>query len=196
MGTARRAVAIQAGSGFLVGPDNGVLSWAVTVLGGARAAVLLTNETLWNHPVSRTFHGRDIFMPVAAHLATGTPLAAAGAEIEVSDLVTLPAPTSRIVRGAAEGEVLSIDRFGNVQISVPAAAMAEIGVELGSDLVISCNRHELTAPYLETFGSAAPGRLFAFADSAGLVCLAVSNGSAAEKLSLPPGARVWISRKR
>src|SRR5215469_9789506 len=117
VGTARRAVAVAAGGSILVGPDNGLLSWSVGALGGARAAVQLTNGELWLHPVSATFHGRDIFMPVAAHLAAGLELGQAGEEISVADLVALPAPTSRLHNGAAEGEVMSIDRFGNVQLS-------------------------------------------------------------------------------
>jgi S-adenosyl-L-methionine hydrolase (adenosine-forming) len=193
VGTARRAVAIQAPSGILVGPDNGVLSWAASALGGASRAVLLTNEALWNHPVSRTFHGRDIFMPVAAHLATGAEFGQAGTEVAVADLVTLASPTSRMLEGEAEGEVLSVDRFGNVQLSIPSDAAAELGISIGSVMTIRCNRRELSAPFVETFGSVAPGELIAFTDSAGLISLAISNGSAAEALSLPPGARVRIA---
>ena len=193
VGTTRRAVAVQLGSCAMVGPDNGVLSWAIAALGGAKAAVELTNEALWNHPVSRTFHGRDIFMPVAAHLTAGTPLAEAGTSVDVAELVMLAPPTNRILGGEAEGEVLSVDRFGNVQLSIPSAAAAELGIAIGTSLIVRCNRRELTAPYLETFGSAAPGDLIAFADSAGLISLAVSSGNAAERLSLPPGARVRIA---
>ncbi|HVB42026.1 MAG TPA: SAM-dependent chlorinase/fluorinase [Streptosporangiaceae bacterium] len=193
VGTTRRAVAIQAGSGILVGPDNGLLSWAAAALGGAESAVLLTNESLWNVPVSPTFHGRDIFMPVAAHLVTGTSLTEAGTKIDVADLVKLAAPTSRMLDGEAEGEVLSVDRFGNVQLSIPSTAAADLGIKIGSRLIIRCNRRELTAPYVQTFGAAAPGDLIAFTDSAGLVSLAVRDGSAAQKLSLPPGARVRIA---
>src|SRR5580700_11696474 len=109
VGTARRAVAVAAGESILVGPDNGLLSWAVASLGGGKAAVQLTNGELWLHPVSATFHGRDIFMPVAAHLAAGLELAQAGDDISVADLVALPAPTSRLHDGGAEGEVMSID---------------------------------------------------------------------------------------
>jgi len=193
VGTARRAIAVQAGPGILVGPDNGLLSWAITALGGASYAVLLSNSALWNQPVSPTFHGRDIFMPVAAHLITGTALADAGTEIELAGLVMLAPPTNRMLDGEAEGEVLSVDRFGNVQLSIPASAAATLGITFGSSLLIRCNRQELVAPYLETFGSAAPGELVAFTDSAGLISLAVSNGNAAETLSLPPGARVRIA---
>ena len=193
VGSARRAIAVQAGQGILVGPDNGLLSWAITALGGANHAVLLANDTLWNLPVSPTFHGRDIFMPVAAHLLTGTALADAGQAIDVGQLVILAPPTNRMHDGEAEGEVLSVDRFGNVQLSIPAPAASELGIRFGSSVLIRCNRRELVAPYLETFGSAAPGELVAFTDSAGLISLAVSNGNAAETLSLPPGARVRIA---
>jgi S-adenosylmethionine hydrolase len=193
VGTARRAVAVRAGSGILVGPDNGLLSWAIDALGGLASAFALTNSKLWNHPVSATFHGRDIFMPVAAHLTAGVTLEEAGIQIEGADLVTLSPPTSRMLEGEAEGEVLSIDRFGNVQLSIPSSAASELGIVIGSCMTIRCNRREITAPYLVTFGAAAPGQLIAFTDSAGLISLAVRSGSAAEKLSLPPGARVRIA---
>lgn len=195
VGTARRAVAISAGDAVLVGPDNGLLSWAANALGGGSSpsAFVLTNSQLWNKPVSPTFHGRDIFMPVAAHLATGTELAQVGTRIDVADLVTLSAPTARMLEGEAEGEVLSVDRFGNVQLSIPSVAAAELGITIGSWMTIRYNRREISAPYMLTFGAAAPGELIAFTDSAGLISLAVSSGSAAERLSLPPGARVRIA---
>jgi S-adenosylmethionine hydrolase len=193
VGTARRGVAVQAGDGILVGPDNGLLSWAITALGGATRAVQLTNDAFWTNPVSPTFHGRDIFMPVASHLVRGTSLTEAGTEVDVCELVMLAAPTSRLLDREAEGEVLSVDRFGNVQLSIPASSATDLGIKIGSPMLIRCNRRELTAPYLETFGSAAPGELIAFTDSAGLISLAVSSGNAAERLSLPPGARVRIA---
>ncbi len=193
VGTTRRAIAVQAMGGILVGPDNGLLSWAVTALGGATRAVLLRNEALWNRPVSATFHGRDIFMPVAARLAAGMELGQAGPDADPADLVLLPPPRSRMLDREAEGEVLSVDRFGNVQLSIPSAAAAELGIAVGGSMIIRCNRRELSAPYLETFGAAAPGDLIAYTDSAGLISLAVSSGNAAERLSLPPGARVRIA---
>src|SRR5215467_9144509 len=110
------------GDGILVGPDNGLLSWAIAALGGAQRACQLTNGEWWLHPVSPTFHGRDIFTPVAARLAAGGNFAEAGTEIDVEELVALPAPTSRVRDGEAEGEVMSVDRFGNVQLSIAAAA--------------------------------------------------------------------------
>ena len=193
VGTARRAVAIAAGDSILVGPDNGLLSWAIAALGGGKTAIQLTNGELWLHPVSATFQGRDIFMPVAAHLAAGTELADAGDEISVADLVALPAPTSRLHEGSAEGEVMSVDRFGNVQLSIPAADAGRLGIGIGSPVVVLCGRRQLTVPYLDTFAAGAPGEIVAFTDSAGLISLAINSGDAAQQLGLPPGAHVRLT---
>jgi S-adenosyl-L-methionine hydrolase (adenosine-forming) len=196
VGTARRGVAVETPDGILVGPDNGLLSWAMAALGGAIRAFQLTNGDLWLHPVSPTFHGRDIFMPVAAHLAAGKDLAAAGDEIDLADVVTLPAPTSRVHDGEAEGEVMSVDRFGNVQLSIVAADVGELGIGFGSPLVVRAGRRQLTVPFLETFAAVAPGEIVAFTDSAGLISLAVNAGDAAQQLGLPPGAHVRLSVAR
>jgi S-adenosylmethionine hydrolase len=193
VGTARRGIAVQAGDSFLVGPDNGLLSWAVAAVGGATRAWQLTNGDLWLHPVSQTFHGRDIFTPVAAHLAAGADPAALGTEVEPTDLVTLPSPTSRVHDGEAEGEVMSVDRFGNVQLSIAASDADRLGIGFGSQVVVRCGRRQLTVPYLETFAAVAPGELVAFTDSAGLISLAVNAGDAAQQLGLPPGAHVRLT---
>ena len=194
VGTTRRGIAVQAADGsVLVGPDNGVLSWAIDRVGGATGVYQLTNGELWLHPLSQTFHGRDIFMPVAAHLAAGTELSAVGSQIDVADLVMLPAPTSRVHDGEAEGEVMSVDRFGNVQLSITASDADRLGIGFGSSLVVRCGRRQLTVPYLETFAAVAPGEIVAFTDSAGLISIAVNAGDAAQQLGLPPGAHVRLS---
>lgn len=193
VGTTRRGIAVSAGDSILVGPDNGLLSWAIATLGG-KEAVHLTNGELWLQPVSATFHGRDIFMPVAAHLAAGLELAAAGEQISLDDLVALPAPTSRLHDGAAEGEVMSVDRFGNVQLSIPAADAGRLGIGIGSPVIVRCGRRQFTVPYLDTFAAGAPGEIVAFTDSAGLISLAINSGDAAQQLGLPPGAHVRIAQ--
>jgi len=194
VGTARRGVAVAAGdSSVFVGPDNGLLSWAVTAAGGAARAVSLTSRRLWLDPVTPTFHGRDIFMPVAAHLAAGTELAAAGTEIDVGELVALPAPERRVHDSAAEGEVLTVDRFGNVQLTITGADAAQIGAEPGGTVLVRCGRRQLVLPYRTVFGAVAPGELVVYTDSAGLVSIAVNGGDAAQRLGLPPGARVTIA---
>lgn len=195
VGTSRRGVAVAAGDSVFVGPDNGLMSWAVAAAGGAAAAVSLTNRELWLDTVSATFHGRDIFMPVAAHLATGKDLATAGEAIDVGDLVTLPPPTRLLRDGAAEGEVLTVDRFGNVQLTITAADAERIGVMPGEMVFIRAGRHQLTVPYRDMFGAVAPGELVAYADGVGMVSIAVNGGNAAQRLGLPPGARVSISAR-
>ena len=193
VGTARRGIAVAAGDSVFVGPDNGLLSWAVTASGGAARAVSLTNRELWLANVTATFHGRDIFTPVAAHLAAGAELTATGAEIDVADLVTLPVPERLIRDSVAEGEVLTVDRFGNIQLSITAADAAEIGLTSGGTALIRCGRHQLTVPYRDMFGAVAPGEFVAYTDSAGLVSIAVNGGDAARRLGLPPGARVSVA---
>ncbi|MEV5414028.1 SAM-dependent chlorinase/fluorinase [Thermopolyspora sp. NPDC052614] len=193
VGTARRAVAVRAGERVFVGPDNGVLSWAVHAAGGADEAYELTNEELFLTPVSRTFHGRDIFAPVAAHLAKGRALTEVGTGLPVERLVSLPEPTSRVRDGSAEGEVLSVDHFGNVQLSIRAEDLQSLGVENGDTLAVRLGRRQMSVPYRETFAAVPPGEVVAFADSAGLVAFAVNSGDAAERLGLPPGAHVRLS---
>jgi S-adenosylmethionine hydrolase len=222
VGTSRRAIAVAAGASVFVGPDNGLLSWAVAACGGAVRAVSLTNRALWREPVAAaTFHGRDIFMPVAAHLAAGAGLEAAGQPVEVADLVTLPVPERTIRDSVAEGEVLTVDRFGNIQLTITAADAAEIGVKPGGTVLVSTGlvstglvstglastglastgligsgRHRLAIPYRDMFGAVAAGDLVAYTDSAGLVSIAVNGGNAAQRLALPPGAVVSVTAIR
>jgi S-adenosylmethionine hydrolase len=193
VGTARRGVAVAAGDSVFIGPDNGLLSWAVTASGGAARAFSLTHSELWLANVTATFHGRDIFMPVAAHLADGTELTATGAEIDVADLVTLPAPERLIRDSVAEGEVLTVDRFGNVQLTITASDAAQIGLKPGTTAHVRSGRHRMIIPYRDMFGAVAPDELVAYADSAGLVAIAVNGGNAAQRLGLAPGARVSMA---
>jgi S-adenosyl-L-methionine hydrolase (adenosine-forming) len=191
VGTRRRAIAIEAGERVFVGPDNGVLSWAAT---GARLrAFELTNQELWLAPVSATFHGRDIFAPVAAHVAGGRDVASVGEEIDPAGLVTLPPPTRTVRDGTAEGEVITVDRFGNVQLSVTGADLEAVGVPCGETLTVMLGKHALKVTYAETFGSVGPGELVAYTDSVGQVALAVNGGNAAQRLGLPPGAHVRLA---
>jgi S-adenosyl-L-methionine hydrolase (adenosine-forming) len=190
VGTHRRAVALAVGDRVYVGPDNGVLSWAAT--GDGLRAYELTEEELWLSPVSATFHGRDIFSPVAAHLAAGRDVTEVGGEIDPASLVRLPPPSRSVREGAADGEVLTVDRFGNVQLSLTADDLKRVGAEIGGTLQLQIGRHAVPVPYGETFGSVRPGELVAYTDAAGQVALAVNTGNAGQRLGLPPGAHVRI----
>src|SRR6185312_16170504 len=137
VGTARRGVAVAAGNALFVGPDNGVLSVAVARVGGATHAVSLTNRALWRDTTAATFHGRDIFMPVAARLATGMPLDEAGEPVDVASLVTLPQPGYQVTGHGAEAEVVTVDGFGNVQFSLPGADAPRAGLVPGATVLLA-----------------------------------------------------------
>ncbi|GGS73023.1 hypothetical protein GCM10010156_34950 [Planobispora rosea] len=193
VGGARRGVAIEAGDHVFLGPDNGVLSWAVQAVGGARAAYELTNEDLFLKPVSLTFLGRDVFAPVAARLAVGHDLAGVGPQVPLDRLAAFPAPTSLVRDGAVEGEVLSVDHYGNAQLSISAGDLATLGARPGTTLAVRLGRRQLSVPFRETFASVPPGEVVAFTDSAGLIALAINSGDASQRLGLPPGAHVRLS---
>ena len=193
VGTARRGVAVAAGDSIFVGPDNGLLSWAVAEAGGATAAVSLTNRALWLDTATATFHGRDIFMPVAAHLAAGIPLAQAGDRLDVASLVTLPEPVSRVRNGSVDAEVLTVDRFGNAQLSVTGRDAARAGLTPGATATLAWEGHEQAVPFGATFGDVAAGELVCFRDSAGYVAIAVNGGNAAQQLGLHPETLVTLT---
>jgi len=168
----------------LVGPDNGLLLPAAEALGGVREAVELTDRRFFGAEVSRTFHGRDVFAPVAAHVAGGVPLGDLGPAVDPASLVRLPAPRLHVGRGGVEAEVLTVDRFGNVQLAASAAALDEAGLARGETVSVG---RDATATYADTFGTVAPGTLLLLVDSAGYAALAVNRGSAAATLHVVPG---------
>lgn len=179
VGTSRRGVVLRTPNGLLVGPDNGLLIWAAEALGGIRDAVELTNPEWFLPDVSPTFHGRDIFAPAAARLATGADPADAGPAVDPASLVRLPEAVVASGDGWLEAEVLTVDRFGNVQLAAPGSALNSLGPALTVNGV--------PATRGTTFGSVPPGKLVVFVDSAGQAAVAVNGGRAAVVLSVAPG---------
>jgi S-adenosyl-L-methionine hydrolase (adenosine-forming) len=184
VGTARRAIAIEAPGGVLVGPDNGLLPAAAEALGGVQHVVRLTDPDWLAPAVSATFHGRDVFAPVAARIAGGDDLTGAGPALAPGALVRLPDPLVIVGDGLLEAEVLMVDRFGNVQLAAPATALAG----LGPTLTVGGVRAVRGA----TFADAPPGSLVVYADSADHVALAINGGRAVVALSVTPGDIVSI----
>jgi S-adenosyl-L-methionine hydrolase (adenosine-forming) len=188
VGTGRRGVAMATPAGVLVGPDNGLLPWAADALGGVTAAVVLTNPDWLAGPVSRTFHGRDVFAPAAAHLAAGADVTDGGPEVAEASLVRLPDPVVRTGDSWLEAEVLTVDRFGNVQLAADAAALAH----LGGPLQVA----DTPAVRGDTFADAPRGGLVVLADSAGRLSISVNGGRASVVLRAAPGDVVRISSGR
>jgi S-adenosylmethionine hydrolase len=194
VGTARRPIAIQAARGdYLVGPDNGLLVPAAGALGGIVGARALENRAFWLPSVSHTFHGRDIFSPVAAHLATGTPFESIGPALDPADVTRLEMPIATPRDGGLDTSVLIVDAFGNCRLAGETSDLVTAFGEMQDgrwfDLVLpERGSHPATrvrVPWVATFGNVEPGSplLFEDADYAG-PALAVNLGSAAEELGL------------
>src|SRR5918998_375368 len=180
VGTSRRGIAIGTPDGVLVGPDNGLLIWAAEALGGIESVVELANKDWFSGDVSRTFHGRDVFAPAAARIAAGAPLTDAGPAVDAGTLVRLPDPVVTVGDGWLEAEVLTVDRFGNVQLAATGGALSG----LGGDLLLNGN---VRARRGSTFADVDKGDLLVYEDSAGQVAIAVNNGRAVVVLSVRPG---------
>ncbi|MGH8868837.1 MAG: SAM hydrolase/SAM-dependent halogenase family protein [Actinomycetes bacterium] len=196
VGTARRAIAVDAGPCVLVGPDNGLLSRTWEALGGVGRAVALAPHAGGRHGPSATFHGRDVFAPAAARLATGTDLHALGPRIDPASLVTLPPAVVRVLPGRVETEVLTVDRFGNLQLAAgPDDLRAAFGDEPPRALLLASG--DVTRPVRRgrAFADVAPGEPVLLTDSAGRLAVAVNQGSAATALGLAPGDAVRLSQR-
>ncbi len=187
VGSARRAVAVEAISGSLfVGPDNGLLSMGWTELGGASRAAEITSERVLLQPVSKTFHGRDVFAPAAAYLATGLPLEDVGPAVDPATLEVLEVPGPMVAPGKVGARVVAIDGFGNVQLNARPADLERAG--LGDRLTVGAR----PVRRVETFGDLHEGALGAIVDSQSFMALVVGHGSAAEALGLAPGDTVVL----
>jgi S-adenosylmethionine hydrolase len=183
---ARRAIAVRpAADGLLlVGPDNGLLALALEQLGGALEAVEIGRSSERLEPVSATFHGRDIFAPVAAALAAGAPLAGVGEPLAVESLRTLALPVA--VAGERELRVhaLHFDHFGNVTLDADHAQLGQAGLRLGGELVVEAAGKSHRGRYAKTFADVAPGQLLLYEDARGMAALAVNRGSATLALEI------------
>jgi hypothetical protein len=187
VGTERRSIAVRAGSGaLLVGPDNGLLSLAWESLGGAEAAVEITAEHVVLQPVSLTFHGRDVFAPAGAHLASGMLIDELGPGMSVDELRVLELPGPMVAAGAIGARVTGIDGFGNVELNVVRRDLEAAG--LGEVLTVRGRQ----APRVGIFADVPQGTLAAIIDSQGQLALVVNHGSAAEILGLAVGKTVVL----
>jgi S-adenosyl-L-methionine hydrolase (adenosine-forming) len=172
-----------------VGPDNGLLALAVERFGGAVEAVDVARSPHRLEPTSATFHGRDLFAPVTAQLATGAPLAGAGDPIDVDELTPLHTPRARRDDdGGLVAHALAFDRFGNVMLDVEHAELAGSGLKLGHRVTIN----DELAHYATTFADVPPGELLLYEDAYRTLALAVNRGSAALHLGLDLDAEVHI----
>lgn len=195
VGGNRRALVVLGKDGRLyVGPDNGLLIPAAERFGGAVECYEITNPALMLTPVSPTFHGRDVFSPVAAHLANGVRPQEVGPAVDPAGLVRVELPAPRIEDGHVQTTVLIVDRFGNVRLNVSRAQLAEAGIYPGDRVDIEVDSRQYSALFARTFTDVGRGALLLFEDSSQAIAVAVNSGSAARLLTVLAGQGVGLSR--
>jgi S-adenosylmethionine hydrolase len=196
VGAARRAVAFRGADGrTYVGPDNGLLRLAADASGGVVEAVDIAHSPLRLQPVAATFHGRDIFAPVAAHLVAGTPLADAGSPLDPAGLVRLELPRPAFDGPAIVAHVLAVDTFGNAALDLRHDDLDGRGIRIGRTVAVIGPRSAPggePAAVVRTFADASPGELILYEDADRRVAIAISRGSAADRLGLDRGIEVRI----
>ena len=193
VGTERRGVAVRTADGrVLVGPDNGLLSLAWERFGGVVEAVDVSRSPHRLEPVSATFHGRDIFAPVAARLAAGAELAEAGQHVDPDELQVLELPRPQVGTGAVVAHVLLVDRFGNASLDVGHADLAGSGLALGRGVEIDVGGERFIATFAQTFADVRAGDVILYEDSYRSLAIAVNRGDAAAALNLRPDTTVTL----
>jgi S-adenosyl-L-methionine hydrolase (adenosine-forming) len=193
VGTSRRPVAIRSGNGrLLVGPDNGLLVPAADRLGGIEAVHELANAVYALDTVSRTFHGRDLFAPAAAYLASGVSIDALGPPLAADALARLDIPAPDVGENRIRATVLYIDRFGNVQLNLTREHMHQAEVTPGTTVELELGLERYFAVAARTFADARSGDVILYEDSYRNIALAISGGNAAELFAAVPGQEVRI----
>ena len=185
VGTTRRPIAVRTARGgrLLVGPDNGLLAPSLELCGGTLEAVDLSLSKFAAAEVSSTFHGRDIFAPVAARLALGVSLAEAGDQIDPAALATLALPKPIVADDHVVAHVLYLDGFGNASLDLSPAQLQALGGE-ASSFDLRVREEILRVPLASTFGDVPVGKPLLFEDASGRLALAVNRGNARRQLDL------------
>jgi S-adenosylmethionine hydrolase len=195
VGAERRAVALRCAEAgrVLVGPDNGLLALAAARFGGPIEAIDVGRSPWRLEPVSATFHGRDIFAPVAAHLANGGELAEAGEPCDPASLARLELPRPQVGDGALTAHVVAVDRFGNAILDATHADLDGSGIRLGRPLELEVGRRRFTAWYAVTFADVRPGEILVYEDAYRTLAVAVNRGNAALMLGLGDDSELRIA---
>ena len=193
VGGGRRPLALRDGEGrHYVGPDNGLLLPAADRNGGVVEAHELANPAYALPSVSRTFHGRDLFSPAAAHLSLGVSLAELGPPIDPEELVRVEVPEPEVGQSRIRATVLGVDRFGNISVNVTREHLERTSIVPGARVELSARGERYYAVAARTFGDAGVGDLILYEDSYRNFAVAVSRGSAAELLGIEEGSEILI----
>jgi hypothetical protein len=193
VGTARKAIALRTEAGhFYVAPDNGLLTFVARREGVVDVRDISLLQPLGHRP-SRTFHGRDLFVPAGALLAAGTPLGSLGPRLKQT--IMLPVAEPALDGDTAKGAVLRVDRYGNVGTNIPAELVAKAGLKRGDQVDARVGDAAVLAIFATTYGDVPEGHALCLIDSLGALELAINRGDLAKRLKAQPGMPVEI-RKR
>jgi hypothetical protein len=194
VGGERKPVALRGGDGRLyVGPDNGLLAVAADALGGVEQVVELAEEKYMLTPVSRTFHGRDVFSPSAAHLAVGVGLDELGPPLEPASLVRLELPVAQVGQTRIRATALYVDRFGNIQLNLTSKDLERVGIVPGTKVEVEIRFERYFAVAARTFADVRPGDIVLYEDAYRNIALAINSGDAAHMFSARVGQEVLLS---
>ncbi len=184
VGGERRPIMVSARGQYFIGPDNGIFTPLYT---GGESVYHLTSTWYFRTPVSNTFHGRDIFAPVAAHLSTGLSPDFFGERIEDYKKIPLPTP-KKLDDGTIEGEIIHVDRFGNLITNISHELLdgTEYEIEINGKVIDGIKK---------TYGSVPPGEPLALIDSFDMLEIAINRGSAARAFGVKPRTPVRVRRK-
>jgi S-adenosylmethionine hydrolase len=193
VGTKRKALIVKTKRSYLIGPDNGVLMLAAS-REGIETLIEITNSKYMLDEVSSTFHGRDIFSAVAAHMANGVPVMEFGRE--TNEFIQPSLPKLALTAQKLSGEVIHLDDFGNIVTNITLADMNKLGISLGTrvKIVIGQATHEMR--FGMTYGDVAEGQPVALIGSTGLLEISINNGNAASSFKAREGSQVTISRNQ
>ena len=175
-----------------IGPDNGLLVRAAERDGPVAAAHELANSDFALPSVSRTFHGRDLFSPAAAHVALGVELAELGPPVDPEVLVRLDVPRPELGARRIRATVLYVDRFGNVQLNLTREHLEQAGVVPGTKVELELGTERYYAVAARTFGDARPGDIILYEDAYRNVSIAINRGSAADMFGVEAGRELRI----
>ena len=194
VGTARRAIAAATEFGYFVGPDNGLLSPAVAMMGGAHSINAIENPEAMIPGPGATFQGRDLFAPAAALLASGeAALDDLGPAVDPASVMPLMLPLPKVELNMVIGEAWWVDVYGNIETNVGPDDLMMMGARPGGLLVVRIGATEHEGMWVETFGDVGDGELAIHVDSAGLMALAVRGGRADDEMNTAPGMAVTFS---
>lgn len=192
VGSGRKAIVVESKRYVFVGPDNGVL-YPTIVEDGVENIYMIANPKYMLEKISQTFHGRDIFAPIAGHISRGIELTDIGPRLNLSDIVKMTFNKPIIEEGNIIGEILYIDSFGNIITNIDASLIKEIGSHKGK-MSLEINRRKYILPLVKSYSDVGRGKPLLIIDSFNMLEIAVNGGSASEYFSVKSGDKIIVKK--